>query len=214
MSGQNKHFYEFGPFRIDTANRLLLCNGEPVAVKAKAVETLLLLVQRNGQVVEKDELMTQLWPDSFVEEANLTQTIYMLRKALGERHYIETIPRRGYRFVAEVRDWEDASGDVFMIREKTSTSLSFEEESEGAIAQPFMDIEVRPRAEIIKELDLSEAIHQVHAKPRIQSGQGSKRRLPIGILASVLVASTIIIAAIALWPRGARDPFTNFKLAK
>src|SRR6185436_17202420 len=136
MSGQIRHFYEFGPFRIDTVNRLLLCNGEPVSVKAKAVETLLLLVQHSGEVVEKEELMKQLWPDSFVEEANLTQTIYMLRKALGEGQYIETIPRRGYRFVAEVKDWEDSAADVLVIREKTRTSLSFEEDADGDAAQP------------------------------------------------------------------------------
>jgi Tol biopolymer transport system component/DNA-binding winged helix-turn-helix (wHTH) protein len=212
MGGQNKHFYEFGPFRIDTANRLLLCNGEPVAVKAKAVETLLLLVQRNGEVVEKDELMKQLWPDSFVEEANLTQTIYMLRKALGEGRYIETIPRRGYRFVAEVRDWEDTSGDVFMIREQTRTSLSFEEESDGAMAEPFMDIEVRPGAEIIKELHVPASIQKVRTAPQIESGDGSKRRLTVGILAGLFIVGAII-AAIAFWPRRARVPFANIKLA-
>jgi len=66
MSRQIKHFYEFGPFRVDTANRLLLRNGEPVTLKAKVIDTLLLLVERNGEVIEKDELMTCLWPDSFV----------------------------------------------------------------------------------------------------------------------------------------------------
>jgi Tol biopolymer transport system component/DNA-binding winged helix-turn-helix (wHTH) protein len=219
MSQPIKHFYEFGPFRIDTANRLLLCNGEPVAVKAKAVETLLLLVQRNGEVVGKDELMNQLWPDSFVEEANLTQTIYMLRKALGEGRYIETIPRRGYRFVAQVKDWEEASGDVFMIREQTSTSLSFEEESDGAMAEPFTDIEVRPPAEIIREVQIPATLQQVraqsrvNAQPRLASQVGSKRRLVVSILAGMLLISTIIIAAIAFWPRRAKAPFTNISLA-
>ena len=130
MSRQIKRFYEFGPFRIDTANRLLLCNGEPVPIKAKAIDTLLLLVQHNGEVVEKDELMKQLWPDSFVEEANLTQNVYTLRKALGEGNYIETIPRRGYRFVGEVNEWDDPASDLIFIKEKTSISLSYEEEFE------------------------------------------------------------------------------------
>jgi len=75
MSKQIKRFYEFGAFRIDTANRLLLNDGEPVPLKAKAIDTLLLLVEHNGEVVEKDELMKELWPDSFVEEGNLTQNI-------------------------------------------------------------------------------------------------------------------------------------------
>ena len=73
-------------------------------LKAKAVDTLLLLIESRGDVVEKDALMQTLWPDSFVEEANLTQNIYTLRKALGETGYIETIPRRGYRFVATVTE--------------------------------------------------------------------------------------------------------------
>src|SRR5712664_2202157 len=124
MSREIKQSYEFGAFRIDTVNRQLLRDGTLVPLKAKAVDTLLLLVQHNGEVVEKDDLMTWLWPDSFVEEANLTQNIYMLRKALGEGNYIDTVPRRGYRFAAEVRDWEDTSGEVLMIREQTSASLT------------------------------------------------------------------------------------------
>jgi DNA-binding winged helix-turn-helix (wHTH) protein/TolB-like protein/Flp pilus assembly protein TadD len=111
MDSQIKHFYEFGPFRIDTSNRLLLRDGQPVPLKRKAVEVLLVLVKHKGEVLEKERLMETLWPDSFVEEANLTQSVYMLRKALGEQadgpRYIETIPRRGYRFAAEVKVWED-----------------------------------------------------------------------------------------------------------
>ncbi|HEX3229350.1 MAG TPA: transcriptional regulator, partial [Pyrinomonadaceae bacterium] len=95
MSKENRHFYEFGSFRIDTANRQLMRDGEVVPLKAKAVDTLLFLIDNRGDVVEKDELMKTLWPDSFVEESNLTQNIYTLRKALGDGDYIETIPRRG-----------------------------------------------------------------------------------------------------------------------
>ncbi|HXU36235.1 MAG TPA: FlgO family outer membrane protein [Blastocatellia bacterium] len=129
MSQQIKRSYEFGPFRIDTVNRLLLRDGEPVPLKAKAVETLLVLVESKGQVLEKDDLMQALWPDSFVEEANLTQNIYMLRKALGDNSYIETVPRRGYRFCAQVRQWEYTAADL-VLREQTRTSVIFEEEDE------------------------------------------------------------------------------------
>jgi Tol biopolymer transport system component/DNA-binding winged helix-turn-helix (wHTH) protein len=106
MSSPVRRFYEFGPFRIDTVNRRLLRNGELVPLKAKVVETLLLLIEHCGDVLEKDDLMRRLWPGSFVEEANLTQNIYVLRKALGAQSYIETVPRRGYRFVGEIRQWE------------------------------------------------------------------------------------------------------------
>src|SRR5213592_4566627 len=131
MSKENRHFYEFGPFRIDTRNRQLLRENEVVPLKAKAVDTLLLLIESRGDVVEKDDLMQRLWPDSFVEEANLTQNIYTLRKALGG-DYIQTIPRRGYRFVAEVREPDDTPADVIVIKERTRTSVSYEEDFEPA----------------------------------------------------------------------------------
>jgi TolB-like protein/thioredoxin-like negative regulator of GroEL len=108
-------FYEFGPFRVDTAERLLLREGTPVPLTPKAFETLLRLIQNSGHVVEKDELMREVWPDTYVEEANLTQNVFTLRKVLGEgrggRQYIETVPRRGYRFTAAVKEVWDAERD-------------------------------------------------------------------------------------------------------
>src|SRR5579862_5555450 len=100
-------FYEFGPYRIDPARNLLLRDAKPVPLTSKAFETLLVLVELRGQVVSKDELMKRVWPDTFVEESNLTQHISMVRKALGEtsqdRHYILTLPGRGYRFTEQIR---------------------------------------------------------------------------------------------------------------
>ena len=115
MTAKTKHFYEFGPFRIDAGNHLLLRDGQVVPVKPKVFDTLVVLVENRGRLLEKDELIKELWPDSFVEEANLTQTVYMVRKALGEgpheHNYIETIPKRGYRFVAAVREFGDEGSD-------------------------------------------------------------------------------------------------------
>jgi DNA-binding winged helix-turn-helix (wHTH) protein/TolB-like protein/Flp pilus assembly protein TadD len=103
-----QHLYEFGPFRIDPAERLLMRSRESIPLTAKAFDTLLLLVQRSGHLVEKSELISAVWTDSFVEEGNLTVVICTLRKALGddnsERKYIQTVARRGYRFVGEVRE--------------------------------------------------------------------------------------------------------------
>src|SRR5580704_9616278 len=103
-----QHLYEFGPFRIDPAERLLLRSHESIPLTAKAFDTLLLLVQRTGHLVEKSELISAVWTDSFVEEGNLTVVICTLRKALGddngERKYIQTVAKRGYRFVGEVRE--------------------------------------------------------------------------------------------------------------
>ncbi|HJQ22818.1 MAG TPA: FlgO family outer membrane protein [Blastocatellia bacterium] len=129
MCNQTKRFYEFGPFRIDTVNRRLTAHGETVPLKQKAVETLLVLVENRGEVLEKQALIERLWPDSFVEEANLTQNIYMLRKALGAYDYIETVPRRGYRFSAEVREWEEGVPDL-IVKERMRSSIVIEEEEE------------------------------------------------------------------------------------
>jgi DNA-binding winged helix-turn-helix (wHTH) protein/tetratricopeptide (TPR) repeat protein len=98
--------YEFGAFRVDAANHRLLRDGEPVPLKPKAFDTLLVLVENAGRVMAKDELLRRLWPDTIVEEANVSQNVYELRKALGDdarpHRYVENVPRRGYRFVGEV----------------------------------------------------------------------------------------------------------------
>lgn len=108
-----KHLYEFDSFRVDCQRRLLLRREEPVQLPSKALDTLVVLVQRRGEVVTKDELMRAVWPDAFVEEGNLSQSIHLLRRALGEsaedHRYIVTVPGRGYRFVAEVRETEDVN---------------------------------------------------------------------------------------------------------
>ena len=89
MSSSIKHFYEFGPFRLDVANRLLLRGGAPVPLTPKAVETLLALVRNGGEVIRKDDLMKLVWPGQFVEEGNLTQHIYLLRNGCeAERHVL------------------------------------------------------------------------------------------------------------------------------
>ncbi len=108
MAEQECHFYEFGRFRLDASERVLLRDQDLVPLTPKVFDILLALVERGGHVVEKDDLMKRVWPDTFVEEGNLTQSVSLLRKALGEApggpQFIETISRRGYRFVADVRE--------------------------------------------------------------------------------------------------------------
>jgi DNA-binding winged helix-turn-helix (wHTH) protein len=103
-----KRFYVFGLFRIDVTERILFREQSSVPLTPKAFETLLALVENSGHVLSKDELMERVWPDTAVEENNLAQNISALRKALGEaaggQKFIATVPRRGYRFVAEVRE--------------------------------------------------------------------------------------------------------------
>ncbi len=117
MSEQPRVFYEFGPFRLDARERILLRDGERVTLTPKVFDTLLALVRSSGNLVAKDELMEMVWPGTVaVEEGNLTNNVSVLRKALGEtagHKYIETVPTRGYRFVEEVRrGYEAATGPV------------------------------------------------------------------------------------------------------
>jgi DNA-binding winged helix-turn-helix (wHTH) protein/TolB-like protein/Tfp pilus assembly protein PilF len=108
MGEPARHFYEFGRFRVNIAARLLLRESDVVPLTPKVFDILLTLVENSGQVISKDDLMKRVWPDTFVEEGNLTQNISLLRKALGEgqngHQYIETIARRGYRFIAPVSE--------------------------------------------------------------------------------------------------------------
>jgi Tol biopolymer transport system component/DNA-binding winged helix-turn-helix (wHTH) protein len=103
MVSRANRLYEFGPFRLDMNERVLLRDGQIAPLTPKAFDTLVVLVENNGHVLEKEELLKAVWPDTFVEEATLAQNIFTLRKVLGkEPSYIETIPKRGYRFTANV----------------------------------------------------------------------------------------------------------------
>src|SRR5215207_2252729 len=111
---EGKRLYEFGPSLLDPAERVLMREGQPVPLTPKAFDLLVLLVENGGHLLGKRDLLEAVWPDSFVEEGNLTFSISSLRKALGEDRrepqYIETVPRSGYRFVANVRVLEGDPG--------------------------------------------------------------------------------------------------------
>src|SRR5690348_18312593 len=105
--------YEFGSYRLDAEERVLSRDGQAILLQPKDLETLLVLVERAGHIVEKEELLEKVWPGVFIEEGNLARRIFNLRQVLGDsedgRKYIETIPRRGYRFVAAVREDGDST---------------------------------------------------------------------------------------------------------
>src|SRR5262245_36228096 len=126
MLKQTRQLYEFGPFRLDVDERLLMRDGRMTPLPPKVFDTLLVMVENRGRVVSKDELMQSLWPDTFVEESNLTQNISQLRRALGDGtdgvKYIETIPKRGYRFVANVQS--AVEGGVISSNEESETESS------------------------------------------------------------------------------------------
>ncbi|MBA3915645.1 MAG: winged helix-turn-helix domain-containing protein, partial [Acidobacteriales bacterium] len=122
--------YEFGSFRCEPSEHLLLCEGKPVSLTPKMFDILVAFLRSQGRLLSKDELMRTVWPDSFVEEANLTVNISALRKALGEtadrQPYIETVPRRGYRFVVPVRE----------VSEADRASSSPESQGKGQVPPP------------------------------------------------------------------------------
>lgn len=128
MEDKTKPLYEFGRFRIDPEDRLLFKENEVVPLAPKVFGILLSLVEKRGRVLDKDELIQQVWADTFVEEGNLARNVSTLRKALGEsedgRQYIETIPRRGYRFVSPVREVYDST---MLVREHSRITIEQEE---------------------------------------------------------------------------------------
>ncbi|HEV2915336.1 MAG TPA: tetratricopeptide repeat protein [Pyrinomonadaceae bacterium] len=139
MSKPELHLYEFGPFRLSVRERLLFRGDELVPLPPKVIDTLLVFVVNSGHILEKGELLNILWPDCHVEESSLAQNISLLRKALGERanggQYIETVPKRGYRFSADVREVKDNSGTM-TVDEQAHELLSVEEENPDPGQQP------------------------------------------------------------------------------
>ncbi|HEY8187968.1 MAG TPA: winged helix-turn-helix domain-containing protein [Pyrinomonadaceae bacterium] len=115
MAEKTTDFYEFGRFRLKADERVLLRGEELVPLTPKAFDILLTLLENDGRIVQKDDLMKKVWPNTFVEEGNLTQNVSLLRKALGESatgpQFIETVPRRGYRFVAPVSKVNGTNGE-------------------------------------------------------------------------------------------------------
>ena len=143
MNSEPLRYYDFGPFRLSISDRMLLRDGEVVALTPKVVDTLVLLVENRGHVVKKNDLMETLWPDSFVEESSLTQNISLLRKALAESaadRYIETVPKRGYRFIADVRevlsDLNGADAGTVVLQERVTSQVLIEEQITDLSSQP------------------------------------------------------------------------------
>jgi len=139
MPLETQVLYEFGGFRLNPADHSLLCDGKPVPLTPKSFDILVTLIERNGQLVTKDELMRKIWPDSFVEEANLTVNVSALRKALGDttehQQYIETVPKLGYRFIARVNIRSEASSPANHELRKPQQAISpVVQQSQGAPA--------------------------------------------------------------------------------
>lgn len=184
MSRQTKHLYEFGPFRLDPEKPCLWRDGEPVSLTPKAVETLLVLVQQNGKLVEREQLMNAIWPDTFVEDTNLNFNVSMLRKALGTddsgEQYIKTIPRHGYRFNAEVREVIEQVPSL-VIEKHTSARVVIEEREFPTEAELALERAALPSAAL--------------------------RRTNRSVYAATAVALVLAVGAVAwFWPRSHVSP--------
>lgn len=187
ISRQNKHFYEFDSFLVDETERLLLLQGQSVSLTPKAFELLLVFVNNAEFVLTKEELMERVWPDAFVEEANLAVNISMLRKVLGETsdggQYIETLPRRGYRFAAEVKEfWGERpqSKPVFLQQPDTAQAVIAEPDSGFApvsTPSPANRITIRKLLAIALALAIIAAIGVVAY--RLFATRGEVKRLAV-----------------------------------
>ena len=112
MNALDSHTYEFDEFRLDADQRVLLRGGERLALSPRVFDTLLYFVQNHNRVITKDELMRAIWADSFVEENNLSQNVSTLRRVLGKRRYIVTVPGSGYRFATQVKTESEPANPV------------------------------------------------------------------------------------------------------
>ena len=191
MTPECQPSYEFGPFRVDPVERVLFHAGAPVPLTPKVFDILLLLLENNGHIVEKDRLIKAVWPDTFVEEGNLTQNISVLRKILaaGEQghSYIQTIPKRGYRFAGYVHEvFEDT--DEVVIEEHSRSHMVIEEHPTDA-----------------PEISQSSAITTL--SPTLPDKRRTWTKptfIRVGLLASVVVLGTAIAIAGFSFLKGGR----------
>lgn len=175
--------YRFGPFEIDLRRRLLLRDGFPVAMTTKALETLVALVERAGETVDKNALMRRLWPDTAVEEGNLTQQISTVRKALGEapddHQFIVTVARRGYRFVAPVTAVATASPSKGALTVGRDRELADLEETLDVVASGSgLLVSVSGEAGIGKSTLVSQFLSRAASECFILHGRCSERLAP------------------------------------
>jgi DNA-binding winged helix-turn-helix (wHTH) protein/TolB-like protein/Tfp pilus assembly protein PilF len=128
LPGKTGHFYEFGGFRLDAENHGLWLGDRLVSIAPKALELLILLIRRHGNIVSREELLETIWRDTFVEEANINYTVSQLRKILNENSqsdapFVQTVPKQGYRFVAEVKEVDETASQTGNPAELTETVL-------------------------------------------------------------------------------------------
>ncbi|MFN0123757.1 MAG: winged helix-turn-helix domain-containing protein [Blastocatellia bacterium] len=200
MTDEHDTLFEFGPFSLNPREPALLHEGRPQPLPPKVFELLRLLLENSGQILEKDHLLEQLWPDAIVEESSLTQLVFQLRKALGEsgarQQYIETVPRRGYRFIAEVRLTQRGESEI-TLTSRTGTRIVIEEEE---VRNPVTAPVISPAPSVM-------------AQPGASRAPWKKSKTWWALAALLLVAA---IAGSWPWFKGRNRPaaFTQFNQRK
>src|SRR5829696_1122579 len=156
MNRPAKRSYLFDDFRVDATERILFKESREIPLTPKVFDTLLVLLENSNHVLTKKELMQQVWPDSFVEENNLAQNISILRKALGEgkkgEHYIQTVPKRGYRFVADVRA-TGGDDETLIVRERSRARIVVEQTNKDDALVPDVGVIHVAPASVTHELE-------------------------------------------------------------
>ncbi len=198
MSKKAKRLYEFSSFRLDPVERLLLREGQPVELTAKVFDLLVLLIENPGKLLEKNYLLETLWPDSFVEEVNLSVNVSALRKALGELpsnpRYIETVPRRGYRFIAEVTKQVVSDDESFISPPvNPQAETPFSGQAGPADAESGQTDEAETRA--------AESDKEGSIRP-LSPGQARRFRL-LALALGILVIGGV--GTFLLWPAGQKN---------
>ena len=216
--GSFKHFYEFDRFTLDAAERQLLRDGKPVHLTPKEFETLLALVRGAGRVMPKEELLKEIWPDTFVGEATLAQNVFTLRKALGEPEgggaFVETVPRRGYRFavgVRERREEERSAPALAVARAEDESGRVGDESLRAAAHAPAQEEPAAPHLPSPEEGPSARADAHTHtqsngraptAPPPSTTAPGAHALRPNGgghpARAAVLIAAAVLASVSAL----------------
>jgi len=197
MNVESQRFFEFDNFLLDTQQRLLFRDGQPLELTPKVFDILLELVESGGRVVEKKELMESVWPDSFVEESNLTQHISTLRKKLGQdasqQRYILTVPGRGYRFVMPVKSWDDDA--IVTVQERVRSRIRI-----GDVGQSS------------EQDQIIQSAHRVLPAASEQSRSRTKWAIRIGV--AIIFVGALAFLLIRIFRHPTIAPFTNVRLSR
>ncbi|HVG28950.1 MAG TPA: winged helix-turn-helix domain-containing protein [Pyrinomonadaceae bacterium] len=226
---RTRDVFLFGPFRLDAGERVLLRDGEPVALTPRAFDTLLVLVARAGRLVEKDQLLEEVWQDTYVEEKTLAQNVLTIRKALGSAPggapYVETVPKHGYRFAAGVRVVAREGADFpradFPAATRTRTEVILEEEFESSDDAGDETVDERagetPRAAHASDADALASPADAPRAVAAETPAAAPKRRAVMITAAVAAAACALVAAVVFVRHVAPDsatPFERFEIKK